>query len=720
MTELVWFELHPPRELAVDELVRLVRVLAGRPRVGVQRLTPLVCFELHLRAGGPQWLLGVEQQMSGALPHELTAQMPGLHLARRDDLVRPLPITGRELRFDGLAFPLRLDTAAAVSRGLLQAAKLLGGSDVLILQWLVGPSNDRRRQPGPLGLLGSLGLVEREPGAADRAAWKAKVVEPLFDVRGRIGVVTSDQRRAAVLLRSLIAALSLASGPSSPLRPSPQSSRIGASLHHVHSRRRSWSSLLNAAELAAVLGWPVERAGRELVGLRLAPVPTALLLPDDGEPQGQRILGTSTHPASQGRPVLLPEVTSRSHLHVIGPTGTGKSTLLAGLALADAIAGRALVVIEPKGDLVDDIVRRLPKERADDLILLEPTGGARSVGFNPLAGPVEDAERRADELLSLFRQLFGSAIGPRSADVLLHALLTAARLPGGCLTDIPTLLTNPAFRRAAVGATSDPLVLGPFWAGFETRSETERAMVVAPLLNKLRVFTSRPAVRHMLSQAAPPLSLDAVLSERRILLVNLNRGQIGPETAGLLGSLLLLQLWRAIQRRATLPAAERAPAMVIVDEWQDYAAALDFGDVFATARGLGVGLTVAHQHLGQLSAGLQAAVLANARSRVAFRPAQRDLTALAAVLGDGVGAEDLDQLPSYHAAARVLVGAVPPPAFTIATLPLARSASSGRRLRAASLRRYGVETNELDEALAQRWNGETSSDSTNIGRRRRS
>ena len=717
MTELIWFDVHPPRALAADDVVRLVRVLAGRPRVGVQHLTPLVCFELQLRTSGARWLLGVDQQMSGALPHELIGQLPGLHLLRTGQPDRPQPLTARELRFEGLSFPLRLDTAAAVSRGLFQISQILTGRDVAIVQWVVGPSNDRRRQPAPFGILGALGLVERDPATVDQAAWKTKVNEPLFGVRGRIGVVTSDQRRAAVLLRSLIAALSLASGPSSPLRASAQSTRIAASLHRVEQQRRSWSSLLNAAELAAVLGWPVDHAAPVAAGLYLAPVAVALLRANDVS-DAERLLGRSTHPASRGQAVFLSETASRSHLHIIGPTGTGKSTLLARLALTDARAGRAVVVIEPKGDLVLDVLRRLPKNRRDDIILLEP-GDSFSVGFNPLAGPPQEAERRADELLALFRELFGSAIGPRSADVLLHALLTAARLPDGCLTDLPALLTNPAFRQAAVAQTTDPLVLGPFWAGFEARSEPERNLVVAPLLNKLRPFTSRPALRHMLCQADAPLSFDTVLSERRILLINLNRGVLGAETARLLGSLLLLQLWRAIQRRASLPASARTSAMIVVDEWQDYVAALDFADVLATARGLGVGLTIAHQHLGQLSPGLQSAVLANARSRVVFRPAQKDLTSLAAVLGDGVTAADLEQLPSYHAAARVADGGAASAAFTVATPPLAHTASSGHRLRLAALRRYGADPGQLDDALEQRWNPQPQSSAANVGRRRR-
>lgn len=660
----------------------------------------------------------MDQRMSAALPHELRAQLPGLNLVRQDkEAHRPPLTTAREIRFRGLSFPLRLDVASAVSSGLFQLTQQLEGREEAVVHWLIGPSSNRQQLPSEFHVLSALGLVEPQPQDAERQAWKSKVVEPLFGVRGRIGVAVPDVRRAAVLLRSLMTALSLASGPATPLLASPQSSRTAEHLRRVVSRTRSWSSLMNAAELAVVLGWPVDGATPPNSGQYLAPVSAALLV-DETVDTPERVLGRSTHPASRDRLVRLPEAASRAHLHLIGPTGTGKSNLLAQLVLADATAGRAIVLIEPKGDLVEDVLTRLPADRRDDVVVLEPTDAA-SVGLNPLAGPREYAERRADELLALFRELFGTAIGPRSADVLLHALLTAARLPDGCLTDLPALLTNPAFRRHAVSQTTDPLVLGPFWAGFEAYPEPERAHIVAPLLNKLRIFTTRGALRRMLGQPNPALSLDAIFSERRILLVNLNRGLVGPETARLLGSLLLLQLWRAVQRRAAEPASQREPAMVVVDEWQDYTAALDFADVFATARGLGVGMTVAHQHLGQLSAHLQAAVLANARSRIAFRPAQKDLTALAAVLGSSATADDLEQLPSFHAAARVLVDGSPSPAFTVATPALPRATRSSARLRAHSAARFAVDSAQLDAAMEARWNQAAASGAAQIGRKRR-
>lgn len=721
MTDLAWFDTYPPSRLTLAEVTRFARVLSGRPRRGlVQQLTPIVVFELRLSRLEVRWLVGTDSWTARSLPGELLAQLPHLGLARQPEPQRPRMTTAREVRFTGLPYPLRLDTGAAVAAGLYELSGRLRSDEHAVVQWIVGPSNDRRQPPVEVtNPLVALGFQHPVTPTGEQQLWRTKVAEPLFGVRGRIGVQVTEPKRAALLLRSLLTGLWQASGPNGPLKASHQSSRTARLLHDVMGRSRTWSSLVNAAELAVLIGWPVD--GAEVPGkpLLLNAPPTRLLLAADAAPSDDRLLGTSLHPGSLGQPVRLPVKTALSHLHLIGPTGSGKSTLLTHLIVADARADRGVLVLEPKGDLITDVLRRLPPERHNDVVVIEPSDLESVVGLNPLSGPRDQAERRADELLALFRDLFGNAVGPRSSDVLLHTLITAARLEDGALTDVPTLLVSPGFRRKALSAVSDPLVLGPFWAGFDALSDRERATVLAPLMNKLRVLTTRTPIRRMLGQARPGFGIESLLSDNKIVLINLNKGVVGPETGRLLGSLVLTQLWRAIQRRSVTPQAQRQPVMVVVDEWQDYAATLDFSDVLSTSRGLGVGWTLAHQHLSQLSSELQSAVLANARSRVAFQPAQKDAAALAAVLGAGVTTADLERLGAYQAVARVLVNNAPSAAFAVATQALPRPTSSAARLRRQSAERYGQNGPAVDRFIQNRWQPDLPPDAP-IGARRRS
>jgi hypothetical protein len=590
--------------------------------------------------------------------------------------------------------------------------------EAVVVQWLVGPSHHYARRPvehTPLDLLGI--TTPRTPDAADRQAWRHKIAEPLFGVRGRLGAVAREPRWAGALLRPVLSALSLANGTHARVRASQQSSRTADQLIQVMGRSRTWPGILNAAELATLLGWSI--AGLDIPGLPrgFAPPPAELLHSVDTDTG--RTLGLSTHPANRGALVRLPFASYAAHLHVVGPSGSGKSTALAGMIVSEVEAGRSIVAIEPKADLVTDALARLPKDRYADVVVIDPGADGPVIGFNPLAGSRADAERRADSLLNLFRELFGTAIGPRSADVLLHALIMAARLPDGTLTDVMPILTNPGFRRTVAGKVGDPLIIAPWLAWFDELSDAERVQVTAPIGNKLRVFTSRPSIRRLLGQAAPQYNLSSVFRQPTVLLVNLNTGAIGPETARIVGSLLLGQLWEAIQRQTTRPEAERHPVSVIVDEWQSFTAGLDFADVLARARGARVSFTVAHQHLDQLSSSLQAAVLANARSRLVFRPAEGDARVLVRALGDPVSPEDLEGLPAFHAAARVLVNGAPSRAFEVATLPLPEATSDPEAIRQASAKRYGVDPAELDAVLLTRWQGGEPTSDAPIGMRRR-
>ncbi|MEV5719383.1 hypothetical protein AB0L41_36325 [Amycolatopsis mediterranei] len=308
MTELTWFEAIPPRDAAFNDLTQMVRVLAARPHHGLRRLHPLVVFELWLSSDRARWLVGMEPPLARTLPGELAAQLPQLTLTESRQPARPAPVTARELRLTSLIYPLRVTTARAVTAGLLQAQRQLTPGEAVVLQWVVGPSQTSTRVPiteGPLELLGF--AARREPSGEEQRAWKQKLSEPLFGVRGRIGAVTKDPRRAAELLRPAVSALSLVSGSHSRLYASPQSSRTATQLHEVMGRMRSWSGIANAAELAVMMGWCL--GGLEVPGGagRFAPAPPSLLHDSAPRPTtGGRPLGISPHPASRGQGVWLP------------------------------------------------------------------------------------------------------------------------------------------------------------------------------------------------------------------------------------------------------------------------------------------------------------------------------------------------------------------------------------------------------------------------------
>lgn len=532
MTELLWFEAFPPRTLSLAGLTGLVRVLAGRPRLGLRQLQSVVSFEVWLSRTGVRWLVGCDEQTARHLPGELAAQVSGLSLVTVKESPRSLPITAREIGPSSVAYPLRLDTSGAVAAGVFQAHHRLGAEETAVLQWVVGPSHRREQQPSQWSALESLGLITpRAPDGSERTAWREKIAEPLFGVRGRVGAVAADPKRGAQIIGPVVSAVSLAAGSHVSLATSRQSSRVAEQLFQVIGKPRTWSGIVNAAELAVLMAWPVEGAQAPGADSTFSAPPRSLLVPTDQlqKAQGDRVIGASTHARTRGELVRLPGVSLASHVHVIAPTGAGKSTTLARWLLSDIDAGRSIFLVEPKGDLVSEVLARVPAHLQDRVRLIEPGTAGPVVGFNPLSGPLEDAERRADSLLGLFKAVFGGAIGARSSDVLLHALIAVARLDDGALTDVPVFLTNAGFRRRALQKVSDPLTLAPWAAWFDALSEPERAQVVMPILNKTRIWTARPTLRRLLGQPTPGLRLGDLFEEQAVVLVNLNEGALGPE-----------------------------------------------------------------------------------------------------------------------------------------------------------------------------------------------
>ncbi|MEV6873940.1 type IV secretory system conjugative DNA transfer family protein [Amycolatopsis sp. NPDC051128] len=718
MPEFRWFEAALPPTTSHADATAVVRALADRPHQGLRRLQPMVVFELWLRPDGVHWLVGAEPPMDRGLPGLLEAQLPGLVLTATKQPDRPRPTTAREVRFSSLAYPIRLDTATAVTAAFLAARRELQRGEAVCIQFVVGPSHYFNQVPVPYTPLDALGITTpRTPDSTARSAFRQKQSEPLLGVRGRIGAVAREPRWAGGLLRPVASALSLASGAHARLTASQQSSSTATQLFQIMGRRRTWSGILNASELAALIGWCIDGLDDPALPGNFAPPPASLLALKTT--RAGRLLGASQHSSTYDVTVRLPWSGYAAHLHVVGPSGVGKSTLLANWALAEADVGRSVLVIEPKGDLVADVLARIPASRRDDVVVIDPGTNGPVVGINPLQGSRQDAERRAESLLQLFRELFGTAIGPRSADVLLHGLIAICRLEDGTLPDVPAFLTNPRFRLRVLAKVTDPLTLAPWAAWFDGISEAERAQVVAPVLNKLRAVVSRPSVRQLLAQPKPRFQLDDLFSSPKVVLINLNAGSIGKQTSELIGSLVFSQLWEAIQRQTTKPADGRREVAVIVDEWQQFTAGVDFADVLTRARGAKTSFTVAHQHLAQLSTDLKAAVLANARSRVVFRPAQGDAAALVQVLSDSVVAADLEQLAAFHAAARVLVDGAPSAAFEVATPPLPPPQANPAEVALASARRYGVAADELDAAVFARWDGRSDSADGPIGARRK-
>ncbi len=514
-----------------------------------------------------------------------------------------------------------------------------------------------------------------------------------------------------------MAGLSVTSAPGASLAVRSLPSTLVARRLVVRRTPLLWPIRLHARELLPLLGLPlgdVRVPGLERQRVRRFPV--APVVPRRGRVLGDALAG---HP----RPVAQAVADAPMHLLVQGNTGSGKSTLLANLVLQDVhVPGRPVVVIEPKGDLIRSLLARIPAHRHNEVVLLDPAAPF-TVGLNPLAGRSGDGELAVDAVFSVLKQLNAGSWGPRLGDLLHAGLLTLAHQPEKevTLVELPALFTDPALRRRLLARLGEEVwTIKPVWAWYDGLSHGEQAMVAGPLLNKLRPWVQRTAVRHLLGVPEPRWSFEDVLGRGRILLVSLGAGMLGRETASLLGALIVDGLWRAITARGSLAPEHRRLALVYIDEWQDYVRLpVDLADALAMSRGYHVGLTLANQSItSQVPADLRIAALSQARSKVVFAVGSADAGVLARELGEPVRPEDLQGLGTYEAVAGLLVGGELAPPVSLRTRPLPPLQQAAEQVTEISRTRYGLDRQEVEAAIRARLAPEPPTG--DLGRRRRS
>lgn len=444
--------------------------------------------------------------------------------------------------------------------------------------------------------------------------------------------------------------------------------RIAAAVTHEHSPGRNELVPLAADEVADIeadiLLRRTFRSGMILseseVGL-LARVPDGSIVErklvrhaERTEPapaicrRGGVLLGVNRHRGVE-TPVRLPPDARFRHVHVVGASGTGKSTLLLAMILQDIEEGHGLAVVDPHGDLVDGVLARCPDARASDVVLVDPSDEEHVTGWNLLRASSElDKELLADDLVAAIRRQ-ATSWGDQMTAVLSQAVLAVLSHPmGGTLLDLRMFLLDARFRESFLAEVRDEY-LRDFWRHEFPLLIGRRPQT--PILTRLSAFLRSRGVRETVT-AHPGLDIAALVRERKVLLARLAQGAIGRENAALLGSLLVASIHQATLARSR--ESDRSDFFLYLDEFHDVATP-SMAALFSGARKFRLGVVAAHQDLSQLRAAgpeLERAVLANAHTRVCFRVGEDD----SRVLSRGFGRfdeADLTALRTGHAIARV-------------------------------------------------------------------
>lgn len=357
-----------------------------------------------------------------------------------------------------------------------------------------------------------------------------------------------------------------------------------------------------------------------------------------------------------------------THLYAIGRTGTGKSTLLETLAIQDMREGRGFAVIDPHGDLVEALAAHVPSDRADDVVYVNPASGQNPFRYNPLRKVRADkVALAASGVLEAFKKIWGKAWGVRMEHILRNALFALIEYGDATLPDILRFLTDQSYRREVLSHVGNEQVRA-FWTDeFPRYNPFYRQEAIGPIQNKVGAFLADPRLRALLTGDAKDLSVRRVMDEGKILLVNLSKGELGEDSANLLGALLVSTISLAAFSRAELPEEDRRDFFVYLDEFQNFTT-LAVANMVSELRKYRVGLVLAHQHLHQLEPDVRHAVLGNVGTLISFRLGAEDAAVIAKELAPEFDPEDLLNLPNYTIYLKLMIDGAPSRPFSARTL----------------------------------------------------
>ncbi len=424
-------------------------------------------------------------------------------------------------------------------------------------------------------------------------------------------------------------------------------------------------SILTADELASLFHFPnktVETPHIQWLKAKTAPV--AAEVPT----QGGTFMGFGYYRGVK-RPVCISHKDRQRHAYIIGKTGVGKSVLLQDMAVQDIRAGHGVCVMDPHGDLIDDILRRIPPERAEDVVYFDPSDTERPMGLNLLEAKNEEQKHFiTTSIINLMYKLYDpqrtGIIGPRFEHAVRNAMLTVMAEPGATFIEIVRVLTDQKYVQELLPKVNDPIVRRYWTDQIAQTSDFHKSEVLDYIVSKFGRFVTNKTMRNIIGQSKSAFDFRNIMDTGKILLVNLSKGKLGEENSSFLGLVLIPRILISAMSRQEIPESERRDFFLYVDEFQNFATP-DFATILSEARKYHLNLTVANQFIGQMDEEVKNAVFGNVGSLISFRVGVTDASYIQREYQPVFGESDLINVERFHAYMKTIVDNEPVPPFSI-------------------------------------------------------
>lgn len=542
---------------------------------------------------------------------------------------------------------------------------------------------------------------------------EAKMTQQQFAVNIRIGVSVKKPDDAERVFHAVASAFSQYDFPdlNQLALHEPKNKRALIEKMIFRIPNSATASVFGTGELASLYHFPLPTTSTPNIvwrGSKSAPAPANL--PEDGV-----LLGTNEYRGIE-TPVHLGQSDRRRHMYMLGQTGTGKTTMFLQMIIQDIQAGRGVGVVDPHGDLIADILNHIPPERANDVILFDPRDKDRPLAFNILESKNEEQrDLVVNEVVQILQKLAArmnpESIGPMFEHYLRNALLALVEDPEATLLDVPRMFVDEEFRKNILSRVENPVVL-QFWN--QEFAQSQRGQMSADMLSyiisKLGRFISNDTVRNIIGQATSSFDMREIMDQKKILLCNLSKGELGDMNSDLLGFVLVSKIQIAALGRSNIPEDERNDFYLYLDEFQNFTTD-SIAVILSEARKYRLNLNLAHQFIKQLDEPIRDAVFGNVGTIVSYRIGVEDAEFMEKQFDPVFTQYDLVNLRRFTAVVRLLVGGTPerPCSITVPMPNAIGTVSIAEQIRQRSRSEYGTSRVDVEMQITARFAPEKAS-----------
>ena len=690
--ESVLLQVALPRdnEIKIDTAEQLFASLSSIGKGGMFKLPPHLSFEIVGMPGDIRFYVHAPRKLKDLVEKQINGAYPDAEIkeVNVDSVKREGMIIGNEYNIfsrDGkVAFaslrlksenykPIKVyrdlptDPLSSITSVL---AKMTEGEGAAI-QVLITPAESGWKKHGR-SYLAKTKKAESNPETAKYSSdakelegIENKIGKPGFNTTIRIVVSSTSKEAAEAHLGNIMSVFSQFEGANSFKKEKPKFKGMFMNdFIYRYLPMIGFQSVLTSEELATILHFPnksVTTPNIFWMNAKRAPAPATI-------PTFGLYLGKSTY-RGLAKPVYMDIDDRRRHMYIIGKTGTGKSEFLKDMIMQDIRGGQGLAVIDPHGDLIDDVLPMIPPKRAEDVILFDPSDTSRPMGFNMLEAQTEEQKHYVvSSIIGLMYKLFDpnktGIIGPRFEHAIRNAMLTVMYEKGSTFVEVVRVLTDANYVQELLPKVTDPIIRRYWTDQIAQTSDFHKSEVLDYIVSKFGRFVTNKMIRNIIGQSDSAFNFRKVMDEGKILLINLAKGKIGEENSQFLGLILVPKILVAAMSRQDMPKDQRRDFFLYVDEFQNFATP-DFAQILSEARKYKLNLIVANQFIGQMEEEVKNAIFGNVGSLISFRVGVTDANYLQHEFQPVFAEADLINVERYNTYVKTIVGGEPVTPFSM-------------------------------------------------------